>query len=396
MKRPSGFDQERPRPIAEESKRPSLIDRVRASGRTPSTSEPESGMSHSETNSAEPGSGVKAPRLTAPSDAIPGSARNTQNPPVIPEVGEWAEPERDAPVAPVVPMGTPMRDHFERDGDSGGAESLPVPVQPARSILRWGGPGDGVRQAKQALRLAERERRQRERGERKRFTAHQRVRRRRWFVGIGAVLLLALFVAIGVYTPIMAVRDIRVQGTATVSASEIEGALEKFQGVPLALVDDQEVHRALELFPVIKSYATERIPPHTLLIRVEERMPVLAYEREDGFDLRDPAGVLIDRVSERPVGVPLASAELQDTASPAFGAVASVIRDLPSSLRDRLVAAQATNAQDVTFTLDSGTQVLWGDVADTQRKAIVLEALIGAIGTPSFIDVSAPEAPVFT
>jgi cell division protein FtsQ len=270
--------------------------------------------------------------------------------------------------------------------DFGGMTPATPEVTAARS---------GVRGARAELKRAERERRLRERVERKRFTAHFRSQRRRWVIGVSAVLGLALFVAAGVFTPIMAVREIRVEGAETVNVEELNTALARFEGVPLALVNDQDVHRAIETFPLIQRYAIERIPPHTLVIRIEEREPVIALERGEKFDLIDPAGVLLARVDERPVGVPLGSAELTDTSSPAFSAVATVIRDLPQELREQLIAARATSAQDVVLTLASGTEVIWGDSSEIQRKATVLQALLAAVGQPTMIDVSAPDAPIF-
>lgn len=254
----------------------------------------------------------------------------------------------------------------------------------------------GVRQARAELKNAERSRRQRERKEQRRFRAHSRNRKRRWLIGISTVLGLALFVAIGVFTPIMAVREVQVHGAQSVNADDLGAALARFEGVPLALVDDGEVHRALEPFPLIQRYAVERIPPHTLIVRIEERQPVIAMERDGGFDLFDPAGVLLSRVPERPVGVPVGSAELTDVSSPAFQAASTIVRDMPEDLRARLVSVAASNAQNVSFVLDSGTELIWGDATQNQRKAAVLRSMIAAVGTPSMIDVSAPDAPVFS
>lgn len=254
---------------------------------------------------------------------------------------------------------------------------------------------DAVAQAKERLKQAGRARRKRERREQRRFTQHLRARRKRWAIVGCAVLGLALFVVVGVFTPIMAVKDIQVQGVQSADAEALQTALSRFDGVPLALVSDQDVHRALEPFPLIQRYSIQRIPPHSLVVQIEERMAVIALEREGGFDLLDPAGILLGRVAERPVGVPLGSPELTDTASEGFIAASSVVRDLPEDLRQLLVSVRATNAQDVSFVLSNGTEVLWGESKHTQRKAAVLRTMLASIGAPTLIDVSAPEAPVF-
>jgi cell division protein FtsQ len=155
------------------------------------------------------------------------------------------------------------------------------------------------------------------------------------------------------------------------------------------------VHRALEKFPLIQRYSIERIPPHTLIVRIEERVAVIALERESGFELLDAAGVLLGRVDERPAGVPLGSAAMADTSSAGFIAAATVVRDMPDDIRQQLVSVDASSAQDVTFVLSNGAEVVWGEADETQRKAVVLRALLASIGAPTQIDVTVPDAPVF-
>lgn len=288
------------------------------------------------------------------------------------------EPDREVRerVAPVVRIGVARAEILEAEPAAGEPEDL-------------------VQRARDELKRASRQRRSRERREQRRFTEHVRVRRRRWVVAGAAVLGLSLFVAAGVFTPIMAVRDIEVQGAQAVNAEDLHGALGRFEGVPLALVSDRDVHRALEPFSLIQRYAVERIPPHTLVVRIEEREAVIAVEREGGFDLLDPAGVLLGRVAERPAGVPSGGVEMTDTSSPSFQAAAVVVRDMPTDLREQLATVRASSAQDVSFELTNGIEVIWGEAEQVQRKAAVLRSMISAVGLPTAIDVSVPDAPVF-
>jgi cell division septal protein FtsQ len=155
------------------------------------------------------------------------------------------------------------------------------------------------------------------------------------------------------------------------------------------------VHRALELFPLIERYAIERIPPQTLVLRIEERDAAVAIERDGAFALYDPAGVLLGSAAELPAGTPLAAGAVLDTTSPAFTAATRVIRDMPDDVRAGIVGVQATTAEDIVLTLAGGTQVVWGGPEQTQRKAVVLRSMIASLGTPAMIDVSAPDNPVF-
>ncbi|WP_010157357.1 FtsQ-type POTRA domain-containing protein, partial [Leucobacter chromiiresistens] len=242
-----------------------------------------------------------------------------------------------------------------------------------------------------------RQRKRQARGERRRFSAEARRRRRRWYVVLAAVGALVLFVAAGVFTPLMAVREIEVSGVESVDAGEVQAALERFEGRPLALIDDGEVHRALEPFPVIQRYAVERVPPHTLVVRIEERTPVISVAGSEGVQLYDAAGVLLGSADAAPAGVPLGAGALTDLSSAAFRSASRALRDMPADLRGQITGASATSAQDVTFALASGITVIWGDADDSRRKAVVLQAMLSSLADQSVsrIDVSATEAPVF-
>lgn len=254
-----------------------------------------------------------------------------------------------------------------------------------------------LRDAKKRLRIAQRTQRRGEQRDQRRFTAHVRRKRLNVLIVLGAIVLLAVTVAIGTLTPIMAVRDIQVVGANRVAVADIERALGQLEGTPLALVSEGEVHGALQAFPLVQRFALERIPPHTLVVRIEERDPVIAVASGKSLELLDPAGVLVGRADERPAGVALAGDELRDPTSAAFRAAAKVVRDSPAELREQIVGVTASSAHDVQLTLASGSQVLWGDADRTQFKARVLSSMLVALDgrSPSLIDVSAPDAPVF-
>lgn len=341
-----------------------------------------------------------APRLDEGARSVPGAAREsseqrrTREPSEPSEQGNASSDALTGPVEAV--RAEPVRAEVVQPNEPD-MQAVPSAWNPLRrfSVATSDENEDPVRAAGRRLRSAERSRRARERRDQRRFTAHVRKRRRVWVIAGSAVVALALFVAVGVFTPIMSVQEVQVVGTSRIDAVELAAALGRFEGVPLALVNEQEVHRALEPFPLIQRYAIERIPPHTLIVRIEERDPVLALEREGQFVLVDPAGVLVATSAERPEGVPLGSGSVIDTASPAFAAAAKVVRDMPTDLRVQFAAVAASSGQDIEFTLTSGTRVIWGDDANTQRKAAVLRAMLTSIGTVSVIDVASPESPVF-
>lgn len=256
---------------------------------------------------------------------------------------------------------------------------------------------DPVKAAEKRLRTAERKSKRRQRRETRRFTSGARRRRRRTLIVLATVAGLILFVLLGALTPIMSVRDIKVEGATAVDAEEIAQALASFEGVPLALVDENDVLRALEGYPLIQRFAVERVPPSTLVVRIEERVPSIALQEGDVFRLYDAAGVLIGEVAERPEGVPVGGSGLQVTSSKGFLAASKVVRDMPASLRAQLASVNAVSGQDVTFNLASGIEVFWGNPDETKRKSLVLETMLASLKDRpvTHIDVSSTESPIF-
>nr|WP_237465493.1 cell division protein FtsQ/DivIB [Leucobacter luti] len=196
----------------------------------------------------------------------------------------------------------------------------------------------------------------------------------------------------------MAVREVTIVGASAVNEDDVAQALARFEGVPLALVDDGDVHRALEPFALIQRYAVERTPPHTMTVRIEERVPVVSLPAASGVELFDAAGVLLGAAETAPVGVPIGEGALTDRSSAAFRSATRALRDMPAELRAQIVSVTASSGQDVTFVLTTGVAVLWGDAEQTRRKATVLSAMLASLGDRPIeqIDVSSSEAPVFS
>lgn len=248
-----------------------------------------------------------------------------------------------------------------------------------------------ARSARRALAAAARERRRYERQEVRRFTRRSRRRRITWAVVIGAFVALVVVIAVGAYSPLMALREVRVEGAQRIPAADVQAAFADVMGTPLPLIERGEVQKALEAFPLIETYATETIPPGTLVVRIVERTPVGVIDTGSGLELVDAAGVVIERPAERPEGQPLIEVE-GGVADEGFRAVAAVVRSLPADVRAQLTRATAETADDVRLELTGGARVVWGSAEDSALKATGLASLMRAAppDTVSFYDVSAP------
>ena len=138
------------------------------------------------------------------------------------------------------------------------AESGAAEARPQRRPREKEAPGtDSSRQSNAQARKAARVRRRYERSEVRRFTRRSRHRRLAWLTAALAFVALCVLVTVAVYSPLLALKTLRIEGASRVSAGEIRTALKDQLGTPLALVDFGEIKKELAKFPLIRSYVTE-------------------------------------------------------------------------------------------------------------------------------------------
>jgi cell division protein FtsQ len=252
--------------------------------------------------------------------------------------------------------------------------------------------------ARAELKRAARERRRFERAEVRRFTRRARNRRVTIAVIAGTIVTLIALVLTAVYSPILALRQVTVDGTSRINAAEVVAAVDGQLGTPLALVDFGKITEELSAFPLIRSYVTETVPPDKLIIHIVERQPVGSIKVGNSYLLIDPAGVTVQESAERIVGVPLIDIAGADVSSPAFSSVVEVLLALPAELLAQVDTVSAHTQDDVTLVLTGvGQSVAWGSADQSARKAALLAALITLTDPTAAgeFDVSAPNNGVF-
>ncbi|NYF10605.1 cell division protein FtsQ [Leifsonia sp. AK011] len=248
------------------------------------------------------------------------------------------------------------------------------------------------------LKRAARERRKAERAEVRRFTRRTRNRRVALIAVAGVILTLIGIVLTAVYSPILALREVRIEGTSRINAQEVQDALGSQMGTPLALLDAGTIETQLAAFPLIRSYATQTVPPGTLVVTIVERQPVASVATPTGFSLVDPAGIVLQESAEPIAGVPFIDLAGAATDSPAFGAAVEVLLSLPPELLAQVQSVTAHTQDDVTLVLAGvGQRVTWGAADDSAKKAALLSALIAVTdpAQPGEFDVSAPTNGIF-
>lgn len=258
--------------------------------------------------------------------------------------------------------------------------------------------GAGVRAAETAreARVAKRRRRLLERAEVRRFTRRSRHRRAALITGAAIVLVFGISILVAVFSPLMALQTIEVKGTNRVDETQLRQALSDQLGTPLARLDFEEIKRDVARFPLIESYVTEEAPPHTLVITVTERTPVVAVRSGKSFDLVDPAGIVVQSSPTQPANMPVADIGRAKLGSPVFRTMTEVVLAMPSTVRAQVTSVAASTADDVTLTLKDKSTVVWGNPDDSTAKAALLAALVKdhAARNPGTVveyDVSAPD-----
>ncbi|BDZ50442.1 hypothetical protein GCM10025867_26830 [Frondihabitans sucicola] len=146
-----------------------------------------------------------------------------------------AEP---APAAASAPATEPAGPAERRD---------PAYLTPPRSS-----PAEARDRARASRRLARRAaaaRRAVERTEVRRFTRRSRHRRAAWITAGAVVVVLVGSVTISVFSPLLSLQSVKVEGTSRVDKAAVQKSLDQQLGKPLALIDFSAVKADLSNFP---------------------------------------------------------------------------------------------------------------------------------------------------
>jgi cell division septal protein FtsQ len=256
--------------------------------------------------------------------------------------------------------------------------------------------GERAAETAAEAKVARRRRKLMERQEIRRFTRRSRHRRAAWITAGAVVLVLVLSVVVAVYSPLMALTTIKVEGTSRIDKTQVQQALDSQLGTPLARLDFGTIKQELAGFPLIESYVTEEAPPHTLVVTITEREPIVAVKTSSGFALVDPAGITVESTPSKPANLPLAGVDPSQIGGSVYRTMTDVVLALPTSLRPTVTEVTATTADDVTLTLNNGSKVVWGSPDDSDQKAALLAALVKDHeardpSTKVEYDVSAPD-----
>lgn len=235
------------------------------------------------------------------------------------------------------------------------------------------------------------------RAEAKRFGGYNRTKRTIALTILGSVMSLVLLVLATFVTPMLAVETIEIKGASRIPKKQLMQVLNKQLGKPLPLVNADEIAGDLDNFPLIESFSAVSQPPHTLLVRITERQPIVIVYSSGAPYLYDPAGVQLGRAGSKDL-YPVLNITGTPKNSSEFKAAIDVLLAIPASLLPKVAAIDAKSKDDVSMQLRgyAGQRIIWGDGTDSALKSKVLAALLkNQKGTDRVtFDVSSPTAPV--
>ena len=215
----------------------------------------------------------------------------------------------------------------------------------------------------------------------------------RWIVGLGLFALIGLVLA-SYFTPMLAIAKVEVQGANRIAVEELESKLQPLLGELLTQVSEEQVTSLLAEFKLIDTVGIESRPPNLLLVKIQERQPIVIVKISNKDFLFDAAGVQIAPAREDDdfptligAGVPSSSAS--------YRTAVEILLEMPHSLYSRLDRIEIEGPQATIRIGGFAFDVVWGSSADSALKAEVVESILDSLTEGvDFIDVSSPLAPV--
>ena len=235
---------------------------------------------------------------------------------------------------------------------------------------------------------------------------YKRRRRNILYAVTGLAAVLAIVMAVALFSPVLAVKTVVFDGQKLVPEKTLAQAVAPIISTPLPQVTGDQVQELLSSIVQVKSSQIEARPPSTLLVHIVERVPVALLKNDDLYLLVDQDGVELGSTTDpSTVALPLIDGGKAVIGQDTFRAITAVLANLPQTILGQLANATAQSPDAVELKLADGRSVIWGNASDMELKAQVLEALLSApaptaaAGKPDpdpakVFDVSAPRHPV--
>ena len=152
----------------------------------------------------------------------------------------------------------------------------------------------------------------------------------------------------------LAVRDIRIEGRVETDPRDVRAVLDARRGAPILAFDPYAAKAELERLAWVRSATVERRLPDTILVRLDERIPLALWQRQGRFTVIDSEGkeiVGIDpaKFADRPIVV--------GDDAPDHAASLIALLETEPQLMARIAAAVRVGGRRWNLRLDNGVDV---------------------------------------
>lgn len=226
-----------------------------------------------------------------------------------------------------------------------------------------------------------------------RLKLRDRHRKRNRAVRIAGWTAAAALLLGGVYlfafSPVLAAKEIGVNGVHVLDADQVRTAARIAPGTPLARIDVGSVADRVATLPAVAGVDVTRVWPDQLVINITERQPRLAIAVRDHYLLADAEGVAFQSVEKVPAGLILVVADPNNRAL--LSEIGEVCVALSPATASKVAKVQAASSDSIELRLRDGRRVMWGNAGQSELKSQVVDALLKLPGR--VFDVSAPSLP---
>ena len=233
--------------------------------------------------------------------------------------------------------------------------------------------------------------------------ADERFRRRRWrsrgrrlrpyLVAFTLIAVVAALAWVVLASSVLGVHDVKVQGTKSVSETNVLRQAGIDDGAPLATLDTDAIASRVAELPRVAEVSVERKWPRGVVLDIDEREAVAVMEVDGNLRGIDESGIAFRSYSSRPNGVPVISLDpaVGDDEQTVLAEATEVVGALDADLAERVKTIEVASIDSIELLLRNGDKVRWGSADESEHKREVLEALLE---TPARVyDVTAPDHP---
>lgn len=230
----------------------------------------------------------------------------------------------------------------------------------------------------------------------------RRRRRLRRTILVVVLLVLAVVAALVERSSLVALAEVRVEGTHRLAPETVRTAADLELGTSTLRLPLDRARERVEQLPLVATAEVRRVDPLTVSIEVTERVPAAVVTHKRRSVLVDAEGVVVAEGSEE--GLPairLPGEALPDPGesierAPAAANAHAALGALPGPVRALVDTYLARGPDELELQLVDGTRVRFGRAERVDEKARALGAVLEDLEgrTVAEIDVRAPGRPV--